>query len=454
MTTVPIRRDWAGRVVQQNFPLLAWLGGSDSCGVFLTGQLGEPTVKAAIKLMPADAAEDRVASWAAAQELDHPHLLRLYEHGRCQMDGAEFAYVVTEFAPEVLAEILAERALSAEEARGVLEPLLRALEYLHGKGLVHGHLKPTNIMAIEDSLKLSVDHLLPWSTAVTASTRGVYDAPEVLSGVMTPAADVWSLGVTLLEVLTQKRPVYAANGEVMLPKISEPFGGIVQKCLRLDPAQRCGLPEIQARLHPEEKVAKPVEAATVTPAQKSASAVRPATGTAKPATDPAKKDESVPLALRMKILIAAIVVVIVLIGVRAAWNHHRPAVAAQEASVASQTAPASQAAPAAQQDSTATAQGTVAERVSPDVLPRALATIRGTVRVDVRVTAAADGNIVHAVFADHGPSHYFANAAMKAAQQWKFHPAQANGQPVKSVWLLKFEFKQGGENVTATEVSP
>jgi TonB family protein len=101
-----------------------------------------------------------------------------------------------------------------------------------------------------------------------------------------------------------------------------------------------------------------------------------------------------------------------------------------------------------------TERGAVLERFPAKVLPSALATIHGTVRVDVRVTAGRDGRVVDAAFAEHGPSRYFADAAMKAAQQWRFEPAKVDGHTVESVWLLKFGFRRGGGEMTATEEKP
>jgi outer membrane biosynthesis protein TonB len=43
-----------------------------------------------------------------------------------------------------------------------------------------------------------------------------------------------------------------------------------------------------------------------------------------------------------------------------------------------------------------------------------------------------------------GPSKYFARLATQAAQQWKFTPANENGQPVPSQWTILFEYTRGG----------
>src|SRR5215831_9653823 len=143
MDAVAIRGEWVGQVIDGRFPLLEWLGGSNGNGVFLTEISGSSSQKAAIKLVPASArAEDRFAGWKSAASLSHPHLLRILHFGRAEIDGTRLVYIVTDFADELLSEIIPERPLSAEETREMLRPILDTLDYLHGKGFVHGHLKP------------------------------------------------------------------------------------------------------------------------------------------------------------------------------------------------------------------------------------------------------------------------------------------------------------------------
>jgi len=93
----------------------------------------------------------------------------------------------------------------------------------------------------------------------------------------------------------------------------------------------------------------------------------------------------------------------------------------------------------------------VVQRVMPDVLPRATASIRGSVPVSLRVEVDADGNVANATFVSAGPSKYFARVTMEAARNWKFAPARSGGQAVPSVWQLRFVFKQSGTDVSVTE---
>lgn len=472
MTNVTMSERWTGLTVDGKYPLVTWLGGSARCGVFATELRNGHVKKATIKLMPALDAEleHRTRSWAAAQELKHPHLLRVLEWGRCRFDGAELAYVVAEFAPEVLAQILPERALSADETRTVLAPLLEVLTYLHGLGLVHGHLKPANILADGDDLKLAVDRVLRADEANGEIEAGEFAAPELARGEVTAAADVWSLGVTLVEMLTQKPPAAGADGEMVVPEgVPEPFGRIARACLRVNPAERCGLEEIRVWLAAQERVEAVAAAEPVaTEALGEAVAARPRVEV--PEERGSSRDS------RMWIRMVALVALLTVMA--AAWYWLRPhrngaslasehpgLTVPQENPVSSGAEPpaTSKARPSAAVPAVGasaggsgmgTERGAVLERFSPKVLPSALATIHGTVRVDVRVTAGSSGRVADAAFAEHGPSRYFADAAMKAARQWRFEPAKADGQPVESVWLLKFEFTRGGSEMAATEVKP
>jgi TonB family protein len=249
-------KQYEGQVVDHSFPLQQFLASTEHSAVFLT-QHGQPQPqKAAIKLIPADPATSdlQLSRWRMAAELSHPHLLRLLRFGRCQLGRMNFLYAVTEFAEEDLSQILPQRPLTAAEAREMLEPLLDALVYLHEKGLVHGHLKPSNILAAGDQLKLSGDTLSSIAESRPHMTRpSPYDAPEVANSGVSPAADIWSLGMTLVEALTQRVPdLSSANPVDSVPQgaLPQPFLDIAQHTLLRDPKRRWSAGEIAARLNP------------------------------------------------------------------------------------------------------------------------------------------------------------------------------------------------------------
>lgn len=75
----------------------------------------------------------------------------------------------------------------------------------------------------------------------------------------------------------------------------------------------------------------------------------------------------------------------------------------------------------------------------------ALATIQGTVRVNVKVRIDSAGNTSGVELTIPGPSEYFARLSQQAAEQWKFDPHQAGRS-----FLLHFEFRNRGITAFAT----
>ena len=434
MNTEAVRSDWVGRVIDGRFTLLQWLGGSGRGGVFLTELQGHPLQKAAIKLIPADAteAEAHIAGWAVTTILSHPHLMRLLYTGRFQIDTTPLLYSVTEYAEEVLSQILPERPLTPTEAKEMLDPVLDALSYLHGKDIVHGHLKPSNIMVVDNQLKLSCDGLrLAGEPGKYSSAQSVYDAPEAATEPVSPAADVWSLGVTLIEVLTQHPPVWdrSTHREPIVPEsVPQPFAGIAQECLRSDPLRRCTLSDVKARLEP-----------------------------ARSLPDPASKTRrAVPAKLRVTAFAASVLVLIAVAATLLMRSHHvEPSFPNGKKLAVNIPAPPPQSpGPGTQSSKGALVKGAVAERVLPDILPSARESIRGQVNVRIRVTIDPRGDVSNATFDSPGPSKYFAKVALQAAQHWRFKPAQVDGQATSSVWILQFQFTKTATEVTPVEASP
>ena len=98
----------------------------------------------------------------------------------------------------------ATRNGAPSEVTDLLPPVLDALSYLHGQGFVHGRIKPSTVLAIGDQLKLSADQAVPATESNSERRRrDVYDAPETAAGIVSPAGDVWSVGITLVAALTQ-----------------------------------------------------------------------------------------------------------------------------------------------------------------------------------------------------------------------------------------------------------
>jgi TonB family protein len=460
MSRAAITADWVGRVIDGRFALLEWLGGSGRRGLFRT-ELPQPiTKKAAIKLIAAEGgdADAYLAGWAKAANLSHPHLLRVFRSGRFQIGSTELVYVVTECADEVLAQIIPERALTSEETRQMLYPMIEALGYLHQKGFVHGHVKPSNILVVDDVLKLSGDSVAGGGgVRVISQAPSIYESPEAARGTTSPSADVWALGVTLVEVLTQRPPEWerGANREPAVPAtVPRPFGEIARECLRRDSEHRPTLREIKARLEPS----RPIEF----PSSKAGKAVVEATvPVAVPVAaeslveGPPETDEAAPAKKRVLPLVVGLLLVVVALAV---WMIRRPATQSGAVPVtgpsAVQSAAGSAAGAAVATKPGLSAKGAVTQRFAPEVASYARKTIHGTVAVAIRVTVDANGQVMNAELQSTGKSRYFSRAALEASRGWKFRAAQEDGQLVNSVWILRFKFRQSGIETAAVEEAP
>lgn len=456
MNAVSIRGDWVGQVIDGRYPLLEWLGGSGTSGTFLTELDGLGSRKAAIKLLPSSPkAEDRLSGWEAAARLSHQHLARIHHFGRAEVESGSVVYLVTDLAEELLSQIIPERALSSDEARQMLAPMLDALGYLHNEGYVHAHLRPSNILVVENEIKLSCDGLIAaGKTAPELITNDIFVAPEVATGPISQRADIWALGITLIEALTQELPIWdsASDAEPVLPaSVPQPFSEIARQCIQPDPSKRCSISEIRALLEGKPKS---------TPAKQPSTPQRP--------VEQRPPIAEKPLPSRMPylpLLIGLLLLIAIIVGFRLrskvsqtvppqsqnetqaspAEADSRPA--QSEPTVAAPTTQGEPVAAPSAPSSNASPAGEVIKRDIPDVPRRASNTIHGTVSVVVRVNVGSDGSVTSADYATHGPSAYFARVALASAHNWKFKPAAENGRAVLGSWLLHYKFRRDGTEV-------
>jgi eukaryotic-like serine/threonine-protein kinase len=423
-----------GQVVDK-FPLRQYLGETENSTVFQTER--ENGEKAAIKFVPVEAYEGtkQLAYWKRAAQLSHPHLLKIFDSGRCQLSGCNQVYAVMEYADENLSEILPSRALTADEAREMLGPLLDCLGYLHGGGFVHGHLRPGNIMATNNELKLSSDGIRQAGEAFpSAKKRSAYDPPEAGIATLSASADVWSLGITLVEVLTQRTPDWETSaGEPVVPAtLPEPFRDVARHCLKRDPNARWTVPQIKTRLNQKQPSPPPV--AVPPPAAKEAKPTR----------------NFMPLAL-------AAVVVLAIVGATVLFRHKSAPASppnSQQAVPKAEQMGEVPAKPAAGQpgdnNAEATASspghGDVVRQLAPKISPSAQRTIRGRIRLRVRAHVDPSGNVTRADLVSAGPSQYFARLVMDAAREWKFVPSSQRGE---RRYMLHFDLTRKGNSARA-----
>jgi TonB family protein len=465
---MPTWQQWEGRVIHERFPLQQYLGGSKESAVYLTEINGS---KAAIKFIPSDAADaqDRASRWESVGKLSHPHLLQILDTGRWHAeDEPEMRFAVMEYADENLAEVLPKRRLTPAEAIAMLLPTLDVLDYLHGHGMVHGNIKPANIMAAGDELKLSSDGIRHvGNSEEPTESRSIYDAPERAKGAISPSGDIWSLGIVLVESLTNRLPTREGmdGTDPKLPEnIPQPFDDIARHCLSSDPGRRWSTAEIR------ECLGRTPTEATEEVAKQDISAVRVEQEAHAPAAEihaSALRGDTIVESRgrtgKQRGFRLAVAVIVTLVAVAASVRlfHH-----SSETRQPASTTPAVQSAESSLHPTTSNSlgvskpstggvdHGEVTHKVIPDVPPNARNTITGTVRVIVKVAVDASGAVSHASLISRGPSEYFANQALQTARKWAFTPPTIDGRAIPSEWSLTFEFKRNGTKAVAQRTSP
>ncbi len=506
-------QQWEGRVVAGHHVLGPYIGGSDHSAVYLADT---PVVRAVMKLVAAETGDGpaQLARWETACSLSHPNLLRIFETGRWHADDEQDMFFASmDCADETLSEILAERALTTCEVREMLEPALAALEYLHVRNLVLGCLKPSNVMAVGEQLKLAVDGVRRSGTRLTNFEQDDWRAaPELFDVGVSPRDDIWAVGLLVVESLTRQRPKLerSGHGAVGLPDgMPEPFRGIAQACLQRDPARRCSIADIRQMLVAPAEAVKPAQIVPMLPvsrmdethegsepdAESAATGkltqpitespdIRPAepvgvkTGeratwieTHAQETDqpepsqpldlkhlldeekPARRGNRkfVPIAVAMFVAVIAVFVLTMLVG------RHGEQTKSQEVpktAVPATNSASVQSSHPAVTPRTRITPGAVAHELLPEVLRSAQNSIHGVVRVRVELDVDSSGEAGQARLKAYGPSRYFARQALDAARHWKFAPPIVDGAPVASKWTIEFDFRRSGVKAEPKMIAP
>ena len=197
--------------------------------------------KVAIKVLQPDSLADdtlkkRLLREAqAAAKLDHPNICAVYDVN----EADSFTFIVMQYVEgETLAEQMMRHPLELSTALAIAEQASEALAEAHAHGIVHRDLKPQNMMiTARGQLKIldfglakqlhasdSVDSEAPTATLLSTPGHVVgtmpYMSPEQLQGeALDGRSDIFSLGVTLYEVLAAKHPFQDKSAAVTLSRI-------------------------------------------------------------------------------------------------------------------------------------------------------------------------------------------------------------------------------------------
>lgn len=176
----------------------------------------------ALKLLHPSSALDDVArarlvrEARAASALDHPNLATIYDI--LEMPGGRDCIAMAHYEGRTVKELLRDGPLELATVCEIGIQVAHGLEAAHGNGIVHCDVKPGNVLVMEEGVVKILDfglaRFVERRGSDDPSTHGTlpYMAPEQIRGSgVTPATDVWALGVTLHEMATGHRPFGAGE---------------------------------------------------------------------------------------------------------------------------------------------------------------------------------------------------------------------------------------------------
>jgi beta-lactam-binding protein with PASTA domain len=248
-------------LIDKRYRILGRLGSGGMADVWLADdtELGRPV---ALKILHERFAQDRefvqrfYREASSAAGLQHPNVVNIFDRG--EVDGTY--YIAMEYVEGSSLKDLIGRGLNAGEAIEVTRQLLTAARFAHAHGIVHRDLKPLNVLIDREGRLRVTDFGIARAGASeitqTGSVMGTaqYFSPEQAQGLdVTPASDLYSIGIILYEALTGRVPFEGDSAvSVALKQVSEQpvppsrinpavppaLDAVVMRALAKDPANR------------------------------------------------------------------------------------------------------------------------------------------------------------------------------------------------------------------------
>ena len=261
-----------GTLLSDRFEIVRLLG-KGGMGVVYEASDRDLESPVAIKVLRADIANEETLTRFRreihlARQVTHPNVCRLYDLFH---SDNELSFLSMELLPgETLAERLKQEGpMSAVEAEPIVKQIASALSAAHRIGIVHRDLKSANIMLVPDGERIRAvvtdfglattarpdeESLLHLTRTGQVLGTPAFMAPEQLEGgKITPATDIYSLGVVMYELLTGKLPFEgttpyslaaqrlhdeAPSPRSHLPGLDRKWERVILRCLERQPQDR------------------------------------------------------------------------------------------------------------------------------------------------------------------------------------------------------------------------
>uniref|UniRef100_A0A8C2VUC3 non-specific serine/threonine protein kinase n=1 Tax=Chinchilla lanigera TaxID=34839 RepID=A0A8C2VUC3_CHILA len=193
--------------------------------------------------------------------LDHPHIIKLYQ----VMETKSMLYLVTEYAKngEIFDYLANHGRLNESEARRKFWQILSAVDYCHGRKVVHRDLKAENLL-LDNNMNIKIadfgfgNFFKTGELLATWCGSPPYAAPEVFEGQQYegPQLDIWSMGVVLYVLVCGALPFDGPTLPILRQRVlegrfripyfmSEDCEHLIRRMLVLDPSKRLTIAQIK-----------------------------------------------------------------------------------------------------------------------------------------------------------------------------------------------------------------
>lgn len=245
-----------------NYTIQSVLGRGGMSVVYLAQQTNIER-QVAVKIMPSHLLSDLTfvqrfeREVALTARLEHPRILAVYDYGVFQ----DRPYIVTAYmSGGTLADRIRRGPVPVDEATRLIDQIAEGLDYAHGEGVIHRDFKPSNVLLDRHGNTHLADFGIAKISRESVDLTGsrvigtlLYMAPEMFrKEALTPAVDIYAVGVTVYQMLTGEFPFQGDTSQVIAAHLHEPppdicslrpdlpidVRRVIERAMAKDPAHR------------------------------------------------------------------------------------------------------------------------------------------------------------------------------------------------------------------------